>query len=229
MLGYQQPKSSNILVIGDVHGCFNTFKSIVEQHWTEPDLLVQLGDLIDRGNFSGETIQFIRQLQQLHPHRVVVLRGNHEQELIEYVETESNKNWLRQRGHQTLANFLKAGVSLFEAAAWMKSLPLYWQNQHILISHAGISINTDCPFDADNRNGVLWTRQQLKNIGKVQVVGHTPTKSGQIEHDNRSNSWYIDTGACFGNRLSAIKLTSLGKAIETYQLETKAIDVSKIV
>ena len=224
----QPEKLSNILVIGDVHGCVRTFKSIVEQHWTEPDLLIQLGDLIDRGNFSGETIQFVQQLQKLDPERVVVLRGNHEQELVEYVETESNKNWLRQRGHRTLASFLKAGVSLFETAAWMKNLPLYWQNQDIFISHAGVSNKTDCPFDADDRDGILWTRQQLKNIGKVQIVGHTPTKSRQIEYDARSDSWYIDTGACFGDSLSAIKLTSQGKVIKTYQVETKAADVSKI-
>ena len=224
----QSEKPSNILIIGDVHGCVRTFKSIVEQYWTEPDILIQLGDLIDRGNFSGETIQFVQQLQKLHPHRVVVLRGNHEQELIEYVQTESNKNWLRQRGHKTLASFLKAGVSLFETAAWMKNLPLYWQNQYIFVSHAGVSIDTDCPFDTDNQDGILWTRQQLKNIGKVQIVGHTPTKSRQIEHDARSNSWYIDTGACFGNSLSAVKLTCQGFVVGTYQVVTKAGDVTEI-
>lgn len=221
----QPEKQSNILIIGDVHGCFHTFKSLVEQHWQEPDILVQLGDLIDRGIFSGETIQFIQDLQNLYPQRVIVLRGNHEQELIEYVETESNKNWLRQRGDQTLASFLKVGISLFETAAWMKSLPLYWENEQILISHAGVSQSTDDPFNPNNQDGVLWTRQPLKNLGKVQIVGHTPISSDAPKYDAQSNSWYIDTGACFGNYLSAIKLTPRGKVIETYRIKTEALDI----
>lgn len=219
---------SNILVIGDVHGCFHTLKLMIEQHWQEPDILIQLGDLIDRGNFSGETVQFLQKLQQLYPKRVFVLRGNHEQELIEYVETDSNRNWLRQRGYKTLASFLKVGLSLQQTAAWMKNLPLFWENEKILISHAGVALDTKNPFDAENKDGVLWTRQSLKNLGKVQVVGHTPTKTSQIEYEASSHSWYIDTGACFKNYLSAIKLTAQGEVMETYQVKTQSLDVEKM-
>ena len=222
-------EQSNILIIGDVHGCFHTLKLMIEQHWQEPDLLIQLGDVIDRGNFSGETVQFVQKLQQLHPQRVIVLRGNHEQELIEYVETGSNRHWLRQRGQKTLASFLKVGLSLKETAAWMKNLPLYWENEKIFISHAGVAPDTKNPFDAENRNGVVWTRQSLKNLGKVQVVGHTPTNSRQPEYDAISHSWYIDTGACFNNCLSAIKLTPYGEVMKTYQIKTKALDVAKVI
>ena len=222
-------QQSNILVIGDVHGCFHTLKSMIEQHRQEPDLLVQLGDVIDRGNFSGETVQFLQKLQQLYPQRVIVLRGNHEQELIEYVETGSNQNWLRQRGQKTLASFLKVGLSLKEIAAWMNNLPLYWENEHIFISHAGIAPNTENPFDAENRNGVVWTRQSLENLGKVQVVGHTPTRSRQPEYDAISHSWYIDTGVCFNDYLSAIKLTPYGEVVETYQIKTQSLDTTKMI
>lgn len=138
----------------------------------------------------------------------MVLRGNHEQELIEYVETGSNQNWLRQRGQKTLASFLRVGLSLKETAAWMKNLPLFWENEHLLITHAGVAPNADCPFDAENRNGVVWTRQSLKNLGKVQVVGHTPTNSRQPEYDAISHSWYIDTGACFNVLSSASVMMS---------------------
>ena len=219
----------NILVIGDVHGCFHTLKSMIEQHWQQPELLVQLGDLIDRGNFSGETVQFVQRLQQLHPQQVKILRGNHEQELIEYVDTQTNQNWLRQRGQKTLASFLKLGMSLSETVVWMKNLPLYWENENIFITHAGIAPNINAPFKAENREGVVWTRQSLKNIGKVQVVGHTPTFSSTPEYNAASNSWYIDTGACFNKYLSAIKLTPQGQVIEIYRVKTKALDVAKTI
>jgi hypothetical protein len=47
---------NRILVVGDVHGCYYTFRSLIAQYWRLPqdEILVQLGDLIDRGNYSPE-------------------------------------------------------------------------------------------------------------------------------------------------------------------------------
>jgi serine/threonine protein phosphatase 1 len=212
-------------VIGDVHGCFYTFQSLLEQCWMGDDILIQLGDLIDRGKFSGETVQFAQDLQMRCPERVYILKGNHELEFIEYEETGSNQNWLRQRGAKTIENFLSIGLSLRETAAWMKNLPLVWENEFIFISHAGISKTTKDPFDAKSQDSVLWTRQAIKNIGKVQIFGHTPTASRNPEYDALSNSWNIDTGACFSERLSAIKLSLFGKVINTYSIETLERDI----
>jgi serine/threonine protein phosphatase 1 len=215
----------NILVVGDVHGCLHTFKALLEEHWTDNEILIQLGDLIDRGKYSAETIQFMQNLQKLYPSNVFILRGNHEQELIEYAATGSNKNWLQQEGGKTLENLTSVGLSLSDIAAWMRNLPLFWENDFIFVSHAGVAQNVDQPFDAKNPDGVLWTRQSLKNLSKVQIVGHTPTISGKIEHDDRSNSWYIDTGACFSRYLSAIKLTPQGEIINTYSCKTCSQDL----
>lgn len=131
-------EKSNILVVGDVHGCLHTFKAMLARYWTSDDILIQLGDLIDRGKFSGETIQFSQNLQKLYPDKVFVLRGNHEQEFIEYVETGSNSNWLRQRGYKTLESLSRVGLSLTETATWLKSLPLYWESDFVFVSHAGV-------------------------------------------------------------------------------------------
>jgi serine/threonine protein phosphatase 1 len=223
----QEKEQLDILVVGDVHGCLHTFKDLLEQHWTNNEILIQLGDLIDRGKYSGETIQFIQNLQKLYPNNVFILRGNHEQELIEYAETGSNKNWIQHGGSKTLKNLMNLGLSLSDTAAWMEKLPLFWENDCIFVSHAGVSQNIDNPLDAENPDGVLWTRQSLKNLGKVQIVGHTPTISGKIEYDDRSNSWYIDTGACFSRHLSAIKLTPQGEVINTYSCKTCWQDLEK--
>lgn len=218
-------EKSNILVVGDVHGCFHTFQAMLDRYWANDEILIQLGDLIDRGNFSGETIKFVRHLQKLHPDRVFILRGNHEQESIEYVETDCNSNWMRQRGYKTLESLSRVGISLIEAANWMKNLPLYWEFDRALISHAGIAPGVSNPFDANNRNGVVWTRQSLKKLDKIQIVGHTPTRSGMPEYDADSNSWYIDTGACFGGHLSAIKLTPQAEVIDICSIKTDSKDI----
>jgi serine/threonine protein phosphatase 1 len=218
-------EKADILVVGDVHGCLHTFTAILDQHWKNDEILIQVGDLIDRGKFSGETIQFVQHLQKIHPNQVFILRGNHEQELIEYVETGFNSNWMRQRGYKTLESLSRVGLSLIETANWMKNLPLYWECERISISHAGIAPGVSNPFDPNNRDGVVWTRQSLKKLDKIQIVGHTPTRSGMPEYDSRSNSWYIDTGACFSGYLSAIKLSSQGEIIDTYSIKTHSEDI----
>lgn len=217
----------NILVVGDVHGCLHVFQLLLEKYWTGDDLLIQLGDLIDRGKFSGEMVQYVQSLQAQNPKRVIVLQGNHEQEFIEYVEKGSNPNWLRQRGHKTLESFLRIGLSLSETATWMKNLPLFWENEHIFVSHAGISNSANDPYDPNNSDGVLWNRQPLKNIGKMQIIGHTPTLNNQPKQDIYSNSWNIDTGACFGGNLSAIKLTLQGNIVDLFSVKTPMIDLGK--
>jgi serine/threonine protein phosphatase 1 len=88
----------NILVVGDIHGCFHTFQSMIEKYWFEDEILIQLGDLIDRGNFSGQTVQLAQSLKKSHEQRVFFLKGNHELDLIEYEKTGLNQKWLRQRG-----------------------------------------------------------------------------------------------------------------------------------
>ena len=216
----------NILIIGDVHGCFYTFQSILEKYWLDNEILIQLGDLIDRGKFSGETVQFAQSLKTNHKDRAFFLKGNHEIELIEYQETGLNQKWLRQRGYKTVESFLSIGLSLKETSAWMKALPLVWENESIFVSHAGISKSSEDPFNPHDPDSVAWTRQTLKNIGKVQIIGHTPTQSGKPEYNAQSNSWNIDTGACFSGCLSAIKLSPDGQIISTYSIPTLEQDIS---
>lgn len=76
-----------------------------------------------------------------------MLRGNHEQELIEYVETGDNQIWLRQGGYETLESLKKVGLSLSETANWMKNLPVFWESDRVFISHAGIARGASNPFD----------------------------------------------------------------------------------
>lgn len=54
-----------LFVVGDVHGCFHTFTKLINEHWDrEKQIFVQLGDLLDRGKFSPETILYAIELQK---------------------------------------------------------------------------------------------------------------------------------------------------------------------
>jgi len=86
-------KDHELLVLGDLHGCYSCLKAAllqanffekVQRYHDDPDnnpnmLLVLLGDYIDRGRFSYSGIlRTVLQLFLTVPEHVIPLRGNHE-------------------------------------------------------------------------------------------------------------------------------------------------------
>ena len=213
----------DLFIIGDVHGCLHTFRRLLD-HWDpEKEQLIQLGDIIDRGNFSAETFRFCNLLKEKYP-STVLLKGNHEAACLGYIDDPFIDHWLDWGGRKTVQSFERVGLPLKTVKEDFKKLPLYWENEHVFVSHAGIGPGTADPFDEKNSQGILWYRGPLKNIGKLQVIGHTPLHAGPL-YDEESKSWNIDTGACYGRKLTGIKLTREGKLIEHFSVETVQEDI----
>ena len=75
MLSVQSP----VFVVGDLHGNLVDLLTILKSNGSPPwTRYVFLGDLIDRGEFSIETILFIYLLKICFPKDVFIIRGNHE-------------------------------------------------------------------------------------------------------------------------------------------------------
>ncbi|MBM6617941.1 metallophosphoesterase family protein [Bacillus suaedaesalsae] len=200
-------------IIGDIHGCFHTFKNMLEKHWNHnEEILIQLGDLIDRGKKSPQMVEYARELHGNFSEKVFFLRGNHEFEMIEHFTKEPNHNWLRQCGEETLRQYEVANRDCESDVKWMKDLPLFWENDYLFISHAGIAEEASDPFLEDDEYSVIWNRSRLKNIGKLQIIGHTPCRNPS--YDENSNSWNIDTAAAYSGYLTGVKIDSLGRVIE---------------
>ena len=72
-------------VIGDVHGCYQPLRNLLA---TLPpnDHLVFCGDVINRGEAIPETMDLVWDLTQAG--RATWLRGNHEQDLIDGLESQ---------------------------------------------------------------------------------------------------------------------------------------------
>ncbi|MCR8642720.1 serine/threonine protein phosphatase [Paenibacillus sp. N1-5-1-14] len=217
----------NVLVVGDVHGCYHTFRELVEANWNpEQEVLVQLGDLIDRGNFVPRTLQYARELKEQYGEQVVFLKGNHEFEWIEHVLRGPNDNWLRQCGQDTLDQLAQVNMEYETVTSWVEALSLVWENDHVFISHAGVSLAAHNPLLEDSEVGVLWNRTPLKDIGKLQIIGHTPCKSGKPEYDESSHTWNIDTGVYKPNGLSAIRVSLQGEVLQLVYQPTEEVDVT---
>ena len=74
------PQNTNAVIIGDLHGDQSTLKRILKQSkWKqESNVIIFLGDYIDRGPKQLEVLFTIFQLLIDNPRNVILLRGNHE-------------------------------------------------------------------------------------------------------------------------------------------------------
>ena len=66
-------------LIGDVQGCFNQLQDLLEEIQFQPerDRLGFVGDLVNRGPNSLETLRFISQLRN-----PIIVLGNHDLHLL---------------------------------------------------------------------------------------------------------------------------------------------------
>lgn len=72
-----------VTVVGDIHGQFHDMLEIFQIGGPVPDTnYLFLGDYVDRGLYSVETIMLLIVLKLRYPHRIHLLRGNHESRQI---------------------------------------------------------------------------------------------------------------------------------------------------
>lgn len=215
----------HLFVIGDVHGCWYTYSELLRQWDPERETLIQVGDLVDRGRFSDRCLQKSRDLEEAFPGEAVFLKGNHEHMMIKYLIGEDQReHWLVNGGRETLNSFTNAGSQAEVWLEWLSGRELFWQNDAVFVSHAGISHTSD-PFVEENRHGVLWNRGPLKDLGKLQVIGHTPQMKGTATFVQDPPSYNVDTGAFRGVCLTGIKLDAAGTLLQEINIPTDPRDV----
>lgn len=187
-------------VIGDVHGRREQLRRLIEIVPRNPatDTLVMLGDLIDRGEDVPGVVADVMALQQSVKSGdapVIVLRGNHEQMLLDFIDTGADlwmhpavggtSSWEQYTGRELFINTeedlasARAEIERAVPAAhveFFRGLPLYHEDRYAIYVHAGLDGDTH-PRDASPRQ-LLWSRDPnfFKHYhGKTCVFGHTPT------------------------------------------------------
>ncbi|MGA1862713.1 metallophosphoesterase [Deferribacter thermophilus] len=95
-------------VIGDVHGCVRTLdrllNSLIKNY--SIDQYIFVGDLIDRGNFSKDVLNLVKEFSSAY--KTTFLLGNHEDMMIDYFEETGRYNeydWFYNGGKATLRSF----------------------------------------------------------------------------------------------------------------------------
>src|SRR5207237_8331175 len=164
-------------------------------HDEDADTIVFLGDLIDRGPDAPGVVADVMGLKLRNPERVIVIRGNHEQMMLDFLDDDS-RLWLAHvtGGNQTFKQYTETLLHLeteedFDTARrkleecvpadqieFFRQLPLYHEDDYALYVHAGLE-NGKHPSES-SAHALLWTRDMdfYKSYrGKPCVFGHTPT------------------------------------------------------
>ena len=91
-----QPVVSPVTIVGDLHGQFFDLLNLLKTGgWPPETSYIFLGDFVDRGHNSVETLSLLLCLKLKYPGHVTLLRGNHEvrwkmcPDLAVYVHTYS--------------------------------------------------------------------------------------------------------------------------------------------
>lgn len=212
----------DVLVVGDVHGCFHTFKKLIRKHWRPGhELLVQVGDLVNKGPHSLSSLIYWQKLEKKYGRQVLLLRGNHEQMLLDSLKDEGLDNAASDLAAQVRASHKLQTEKLIP---WLEALPLKWDNGDILITHAGISKKARDPYSLTAANGILYNKEALKRLPSVQVKGHSIVDGNKPVFVPSENAWYIDTGAWAKKYLSALRISAKGECLAVIRLKTEKAD-----
>jgi len=139
------PVSCPVTVVGDVHGQYHDVMELFKIAGTAPNTnFLFLGDYVDRGYYSVETVQIVLALKARYPKRVTIIRGNHESRQITQVYGFYDE-CLRKYG---TANVWKMVTDLFD----FLPLAAIVENQ-LFCPHAGLSpgLNTISNIDQLSR------------------------------------------------------------------------------
>lgn len=177
---------NRVIAIGDIHGCFPAFESILaEVAPRSDDLVVVLGDFIDRGPESQRVVD--RLIALTGQTRLVPILGNHEELLLSILDGHLYLlgNWLAFGGLATLESYAvrHPGEIPQEHVAFLKSCQPYFETATHFFVHATYLPRR--PLNKQPTEVLRWDSLRAKlpkphRSGKICICGHTSQKTGEV-------------------------------------------------
>lgn len=196
---------THTLIIGDIHGCHAELLDLLDRAAIgDDDLVVSVGDLVDRGPEPGAVVDFFRARE-----RSVVLCGNHERKHVRGVLSYSQQVTKCQLGDR-----------YDDRVQWMAGLPYHWERDDVRVVHWGLYPGVpldEVPEDvrAGTASGDAKLRERFGDRpwydfyedDKPVAFGHAVVGAEPLVI--RDRIFGLDTGACHGQRLTGLLLPEL--------------------
>ncbi|MFK7909276.1 MAG: metallophosphoesterase family protein [Akkermansiaceae bacterium] len=203
------------IAIGDIHGCLTSLDTMLDLiQLDENDLVVTLGDYVDRGPDSKSVIDRLLEFRQSH--NLIHLMGNHEIQMIRALEAPHHEQRFLSDmcgGMDTLDSYGGSFDDIPEDHwEFIRSAGLYHELKNHILVHAGLEARL--PVDEQDRETYYYQRfyqQQPHCSGKTVICGHTI--QGDLPN-NQGHAVCLDTCAYGGGWLSAMDVDS-GKIWQT--------------
>ncbi|XP_062576918.1 bis(5'-nucleosyl)-tetraphosphatase PrpE [asymmetrical]-like [Saccostrea cucullata] len=213
VLGNDVIKDRKILIIGDVHGCLEELKELLEEaksRCADQEILpVFVGDLLSKGPFPVETV---RKLQTMDHFAV---RGNHDEAVLrQALLYKSTENYELPKKYEWVPKLSEKDITYLQELPYTISIP----SINVIIVHAGLIPGVDL-FKQNLTNMIIMrnivkspngslTPAELTNEGEAWAslwpgpdhvyFGHDAIRRLQ-EHAHATG---LDTGCVYGNELT---------------------------
>jgi serine/threonine protein phosphatase 1 len=204
-------------VIGDIHGCPNELRYLIEDLPLESgDRLVFLGDYVDRGPDSKGVVSYLLELQKNAAYDFIFLKGNHEDMFLSYLGLPGQYGdmFLFNGGKVTLESY---GLPTTNSAPderlarippahldFYKNLRNYYIAAPFLCVHAGIDPLK--PLEDQTESDMFWIRNQFiyrsHMLPYIVLFGHTPQNDVFYDLPYKIG---LDTGLVYGNKLTCLE------------------------
>lgn len=198
-----------ILAISDIHGCITALETMLDLVKPDrDDLIITLGDYVDRGPDSKAVIDRLLKLKRTHDY--IHLMGNHEIQMIRALHAPHHMSRFLSPmcgGQGTLDSYGGTFEDIPEEHwDFINSAVLYHETDSHIFVHAGVE--PDLPMEQQDAETLYYKRfyeAEPHCSGKPYICGHT------IQEDLPSSFGYaicLDTCAYGGGWLTALDVES---------------------
>lgn len=212
------------IIFGDIHGCLDEFNDLIKKvsYDSEKDRLILAGDLVDRGPDSLGVIRKAREM------KLECVRGNHEEKFLKWFRSHNSRvDVYDKKDYYTKMSD--------EDIQYISNMPTYLELEDVVIVHAGLK--PGIRISEQSKDDLLYLRytdsdrkfisiKKVAKLGKEEtgarfwtefgpfnkkyiIYGHKVWDEPRIDKfDDGSMCIGIDTGCCFGGKLTAFILES---------------------
>ena len=219
-MNLEEEKLLKTYVMSDIHNNYKRFKNMLQNiQFSEDDKLYILGDVFDRSNYDPNPVDLYFQILALGD-RCTVIRGNHDQWLMEYInkyfstpekrrrkiEPYQYNSFLLLQDRLTPIDIQNIADTIMK---WPLQLEIEVNDVKYLLAHAMTSEPDKILPDEYYLTGVPNNTYLEQGIaGYISICGHSSTE-GKILKNNNETIYVIDCGCGFkSGRLGCLCLES---------------------